>query len=57
MIILSNKEVERRVIEGEYLRANGNCICSICQQEYKKHSILLKYSWLIILCDGQLVKL
>ena len=51
----------------DFIRTSGDCICSTCQQPYRKHrpdfSYLVPdgtgqlYPWLHVLCDGTRVKL
>lgn len=53
----TNDQLDAMVIAGEYIRANGNCLCTICGFTYKSHPVLFHYPWLHQLCDGQLVKL
>lgn len=43
--------------EPNFSRADGECICDICKQVYKKHPQVPYASWLNRLCDGRLVKL
>lgn len=47
----------------DFIRASGDCICHICEKEYRKHRLDSKYldwenrPYLNTLCDGTLVKL
>jgi len=52
-----NNQIIKRVDEGDYFRADGECECPICKMPYKRHRVLEGYEWLNILCNGWLVKL
>lgn len=53
-IALSTSEPEP---DPESVRASGNCRCSLCDQEYRRHPNYEHRNDLTILCDGGLVKL
>lgn len=53
-VVLSTSEPES---DPEFVRAGGNCRCSLCDQEYRRHPNSEHRSDLTILCDGGLVKL
>ena len=40
------KEDLQKIEKNDYLRASGNCECSICKQAYKNHFTLVGYKWL-----------
>ncbi len=46
-----------RVERGEWKRASGACICTVCGEEYFDHAPVVGYTWLTRLCNGNLVKL
>jgi hypothetical protein len=46
-----------RVDRGDYVRAAGDTICTICNCVYYDHAPVVGYAWLRKLCDGRLVKL
>jgi uncharacterized protein HemX len=41
---------------NDWYRASGDCICSICGRKYYDHQPVTGYTWLLKLCDGDLVK-
>lgn len=47
----------KRVDNGEYVRASGDCICDSCGFEYREHAPVVGFEWLHQLCSGKLVKL
>ena len=49
--------IEAAVVNGDYVRAGGDCVCETCGRTYWRHPVLDPYSWLHVLCDGLLVKL
>jgi hypothetical protein len=51
------KPDSKRVDEGDWVRASGDCICSVCGFEYREHAPLVGFEWLHQLCNGKLVKL
>lgn len=46
-----------RVERGDWIRADGNCICPVCNLKYYAHSPVFGYEYLHRICDGLLVKL
>lgn len=38
-------------------RASGTMICNKCGKEYRKHPCHPEYNFLVILCNGDIVKL
>jgi len=38
--------------DGNYIRADGRCICSICGKEYRQHPYWMTFH---LLCDGHLL--
>lgn len=46
-----------RVERGDWLRAGGAVICSVCGFEYRKHAPVVGFEWLNRLCNGMLVRL
>lgn len=41
----------------ELIRASGNCICEICNEDYYSHPHDSEFEFLNIRCDGQRLKL
>lgn len=41
----------------ELIRASGNCICEICNENYYSHPHDSEFEFLNIRCDGQRLKL
>jgi len=56
-----SKAVELSNIEPkedfDFARADGNCLCPVCNYPYKRHPNLLKYNWLTVNCSGEYLKL
>jgi hypothetical protein len=46
-----------RVDRGDWERASGMCLCTICGCSYFDHANVRGYEWLNRLCDGRFVKL
>ncbi len=46
-----------RVDRGDYTRAGGDVVCSICGCCYYDHPNVRGYEWLHRACDGKLLKL
>jgi hypothetical protein len=43
--------------DPDFERASGQCVCTICGQEYRKHVTHPKYSHLVRTCNGRYWKL
>lgn len=51
------KPDQKRVDEGDYIRAGGGAICDRCGFPYYDHAPVVGYEWLTRACDGRLLKL
>jgi hypothetical protein len=51
------KDFKKRTDEGDWFRADGDCLCPTCNQPYKLHPNAHGYPWLNTICNGWLVKL
>ena len=47
---------EKRVDEGDWYRASGDCICDVCGFPYYDHQPVTGFRWLLKLCNGDLIK-
>ncbi len=47
----------KRLDDGNWFRAGGDCICQTCGKKYYDHPQLITQSWINKLCDESLVKL
>lgn len=50
-------EIFKKIDADTWFRADGNCLCTVCNEPYKKHKNVESIEWLTILCNGDLVKL
>ena len=49
--------LEQRVDEGDYLRADGSCLCPKCGKEYRQHPSWEECDGFVLICTGLVVKL
>ena len=56
-MIVTTEEEYKRIINSDWLRASGECICSGCGELYRRHPWLSRVPTLHLLCDGTWVKL
>lgn len=55
---LTEKQLDKLIEKGKWVRAGGECICPVCGKEYIRHLRLEpKYPWLNKICTGLIVKL
>lgn len=50
-------EVLKKIDAGLWFRADGDCLCPVCNEPYKRHKNIEGIEWLTVLCNGDLVKL
>lgn len=46
-----------RIETGDWTRASGECICPACGKTYYRHPTIENYTWLHLICTGDIVKL
>jgi len=46
----------KRVDEGDWYRASGDCVCEACGFPYYDHQPVTGFRWLLKLCNGDLIK-
>jgi hypothetical protein len=51
------QEITIKMDLGEWYRADGDCLCPICHQPYKRHKNIEGMEYMTLLCNNQLVKL
>lgn len=51
------KPDHKRINDGDYIRASGECVCATCQFPYRDHDTVPGARWLHRACDGRLLKL
>jgi hypothetical protein len=49
--------LKQRVDEGDYLRADGSCLCPTCGNEYRQHPSWEECDGFVLICTGLVVKL
>ncbi len=55
--LLKDKSQNNKRPSEELIRASGNCICEICNEEYYSHFYDPELEFLNVRCDGQRLKL
>jgi hypothetical protein len=51
------QEMSIRLDLGQWYRADGDCLCPVCRQPYKKHKNIAGMEWITVLCNDELIKL
>ena len=41
---------------NDWYRSSGDCICDVCGCKYYDHQPVPGYTWLLKLCNGDLIK-
>ena len=44
------------VQEGKFLRADGECLCPVCNKEYRQHLKWKEAPTFHLLCNGRIIK-
>lgn len=50
-------KILKDIKENNWLRADGNCTCPVCEEKYREHKNIANYDWLTIICNGSIFKL
>lgn len=56
-LVSPRPELVAQIERGEWFRAAGACTCPVCNKTYYEHPSIVGYEWLVLLCNGQVVKL